>query len=73
METMSFSEALDCLKNNQKITRTGWNGKGMYIYLNKENSVITDPFISMKTAQNTIVPWVASQTDLLSNDWIIYI
>ena len=47
METMSFSEALDCLKNNQKITRTGWNGKGMYLYLNKESSVITDPFISM--------------------------
>lgn len=27
------------------------------------------PYITMKTAQNTIVPWVASQTDLLAEDW----
>jgi len=27
------------------------------------------PFIAMKTADNQIVPWIASQTDLLENDW----
>lgn len=27
------------------------------------------PHIDMKTAKNTVVPWLASQDDLLSNDW----
>jgi len=29
------------------------------------------PYITMKTADNKIVPWLASQTDLLANDWEI--
>jgi hypothetical protein len=29
------------------------------------------PHIDMKTAQGDIVPWVASQTDLLADDWFI--
>ena len=29
------------------------------------------PYIAMLTAQKTVVPWLASQTDLLSNDWDI--
>ena len=28
-------------------------------------------YIAMKTAQGNVVPWLASQTDLLSNDWVI--
>lgn len=27
--------------------------------------------IDMKTADDTIVPWLASQTDMLAEDWII--
>jgi hypothetical protein len=27
------------------------------------------PHIDMKTADGSIVPWLASQTDLLANDW----
>ncbi len=27
------------------------------------------PYITMKTADDKIVPWLASQTDLLANDW----
>lgn len=29
------------------------------------------PYIMMKTADNSFVPWLASQTDLLSDDWKI--
>lgn len=29
------------------------------------------PFLLMKTADNCYVPWLASQTDILSDDWII--
>jgi hypothetical protein len=28
-------------------------------------------YIAMKTAQNNVVPWLASQTDVLSDDWQI--
>jgi hypothetical protein len=27
--------------------------------------------IDMKTAQDTVVPWLASQTDVLAEDWMI--
>lgn len=27
------------------------------------------PYITMKTADNKIVPWLASQTDILAEDW----
>jgi|ERR1700733_9936627 len=27
------------------------------------------PFIGMKTADNKFVPWLASQTDILAEDW----
>ncbi len=27
------------------------------------------PHIDMKTANNTIVPWLASQSDMLADDW----
>ncbi|MDA2019411.1 DUF2829 domain-containing protein [Bacillus cereus] len=27
------------------------------------------PYVMMKTADNSFVPWLASQTDLLANDW----
>ena len=54
--------------------RQGWNGKGMYIEIQNpdENSKMTLPYIYMKTVDNKIVPWLASQTDILANDWEIY-
>lgn len=37
-----------------------------------EGAVVTyQPHIDMKTAQDTVVPWVASQSDVLSEDWAI--
>ena len=29
------------------------------------------PHIDMKTADNKVVPWLASQTDVLANDWAV--
>lgn len=35
-----------------------------------EGTVINyHPHIDMKTAQDTVVPWLASQTDVLAEDW----
>lgn len=78
---MNFSDALQDLKNTHRIWRKGWNGKGMYLILFSpvaENLEILSvynvkyplaPFIIMKTADNMHVPWLASQTDILANDW----
>ena len=69
---LDFSDALMYLKCGQKLTRSGWNGKGMYIELQKPEpqSKMTLPYIFMKTVDGDLVPWVASQTDLLADDWM---
>ncbi len=71
----SFSWALLRLKEGGKMQRNGWNGKGMYIELQKpdKHSKMTLPYIFMKTADNNLVPWLASQTDLLADDWVGYV
>jgi hypothetical protein len=68
---MSFGDALENLKNGYFVTREGWNGKGMYLALQvpDAHSKMTLPYIYMKTAQGDLVPWVASQTDILTDDW----
>ena len=87
-ELMTFSEALDALKEGERVQREGWNGKGMFLFLvpgstfkvNREpllsimgegTEVQYHPHIDMKTAQGYVVPWLASQADLLSSDWRI--
>lgn len=32
-------------------------------------TVVYQPHIDIRTAQNTVVPWLASQSDLLAEDW----
>jgi len=68
---MSFGDALKVLKNGYFVTREGWNGKGMYLALQvpDAHSKMTLPYIYMKTAQGDLVPWLASQTDILTDDW----
>lgn len=85
---MNFGQALELLKRGYSVTRTGWNGKGMFIYLvpGSEFDVSRAPLlglfpegthiqyrahIDMKAADGSCVPWVASQTDLLANDWAV--
>jgi len=71
---MNFGDALVNLKNKIRMQRLGWNGKGMYIELQvpDKNSKMTLPYLYMKTAQEDLVPWLASQTDILSNDWLVF-
>lgn len=71
---MDFSAALSMMKSGYWVYREGWNGKNMYIYLIKSpsvNGVIFLPFIAMLTAQGALVPWLASQTDILADDWVV--
>lgn len=70
---LTFSEALEEIKEGCKLQREGWNGKGMWIALQKpdENSKMGLPYIYMKTVGDLLVPWLASQTDVLADDWQI--
>jgi hypothetical protein len=73
MET--FGWAIKQLQNGSKVARSGWNGKNMYLALQipDKNSKMTLPYIYMFTAQGELVPWLASQTDVLSSDWNIVV
>lgn len=66
-----FGSALTYLKDGHQVSRRGWNGKNMWIQLQvpDANSKMTLPYIYMYTAQGDLVPWLASQTDVLAEDW----
>ena len=74
-----FAVALRELKEGNRVARNGWNGKGLWLELQRPDahSKMTLPYIFIsypKDAQNTPgarVPWLASQTDLLAEDWMI--
>jgi hypothetical protein len=87
---MDFQYALTALKEGKKVSRSGWNGKGMWLCLqkayphgiaiNKNTADATGleegtlcaflPYLMMKTVDPfTFVPWLASQTDILADDW----
>lgn len=90
---MSFGDAIDRLKTGQRMARTGWNGKNMYlayqpaypdgIPINYNTAKATGqpegticrflPYIMMRTADGSFVPWLASQTDILSEDWVEFV
>ncbi len=78
-DAMSFGLAIEALKKGHKVARRGWNGKGMWLELQRpdKHSKMTLPYVFLNypaDAQNTPgarVPWLASQTDMLSDDWEI--
>lgn len=86
-----FGFAIQSLKEGKRVTRKGWNGKGMFLWLKPATTIKSDwckdpklkelvdanggemkalGTICMKTADNKILTgWLASQTDMLSEDW----
>lgn len=68
---MDFSRALKQIKLGRRVRRSGWNGKGMWIMLQTPapSGGMTLPYIYMRTVQGDLVPWLASQTDILADDW----
>lgn len=99
METtqrFTFGDALEALKNGERVARKGWNGKGMWLtlvnpaddYVEQAGPVFAveglldnfeealgcgiHPTIAMRTANGDFVlGWLASQTDMLAEDWEI--
>lgn len=74
---MNFGKAIEAMKVGHKVCRDGWNGKNMWIcYIHPGNAMHLgfdlQPCIGMKTADNKMQPgWLASQADMLSEDWNI--
>lgn len=82
---MSFSEALFCLKQGKKAARKGWNGKKQYIELatnisyrnvsgeqvNAEHAAIGNKAIAFVGTSGVQLGWLASQADMLADDWEI--
>lgn len=79
---MNFGQALEIMNKDDwnKVARKGWNGKGMWIHKTTplsspfaddggKNHFEALPYLEMKTANNKFVPWLASQTDILAEDW----
>jgi hypothetical protein len=86
METTDFGWALDTMRAGNLVRRSGWNGKGMFIFLvpgsrfkvnrapllgifEEGTEVQYSAHVDMKTADGKVVPWLASQTDVLAEDW----
>ena len=82
---MNFGEALEKVKAGYAISRTGWNGKGQFVYLisardlqvgleygygEYEGEPIFTDTLAIRTTHNQIqVGWLASQSDMLAEDW----
>lgn len=78
-----FEKAIELMHRGCRVARSGWSGKGMFIFtiaggdwdFNCDVAGVdghdTGAFICIKTSDNKLVPWVASQTDMLSADWCL--
>ena len=82
---MNFGEALEALKAGKKVARKGWNGKSQYIELatnisyvnackeivNCEHDAIGNKAIAFIGTSGVQIGWLASQADMLAEDWVI--
>ncbi len=68
---MNIGQAITCLRSGFSVSRCGWNGADQKLTLQipDKNSKMTLPYIYIKTVQGDLVPWLASQTDILAVDW----
>lgn len=87
---MNFGQAIELVKTGAKISRSGWNGKGMFVVYQKgypdgiavnkntadaygvEEGTIMKfrPYLQLYCADQTCQMWVASQSDILADDWV---
>lgn len=84
-EVMDFGVALMNLKEGRRVARKGWNGKGQYLELatdisytsaagqiiNCEHAAIGNKAIAFVGTSGVQMGWLASQADMLAEDWII--
>ena len=87
IDNMTFGLALEALKKGKKVCRSGWNGKGQYIelatnvsYVNPAGSVANvdheqmgNKAIAFVGTSGVQLGWLASQADMLSEDWQVVV
>lgn len=82
---MNFGQAIETLKQGGRVSRKGWNGKNQYIELacnisytnasgdvvNVEHDAIGNKAIAFVGTSGIQLGWLASQADMLADDWQI--
>lgn len=85
VDGMSFGLAIEAAKKGKRIARKGWNGKGQYVELataisyasptgavvNAEHDAIGNQALSFVGTSGVQMGWLASQADMLADDWEI--
>lgn len=80
---MNFGEAIKAVKDGKRASRTGWNGKSQYIELatcisyknaagdtvNVNHEAIGNNAIAFVGTSGVQLGWLASQADMLAEDW----
>lgn len=83
-KTFSFGDAIEHMKNGKKVARLGWNGKKQYIQLatgisyktadgeivNCDHDAIGNKAIAFVGTSGVQMGWLASQADMLADDWV---
>ena len=82
---MSFGLAIEAAKKGHRISRAGWNGKGQYVEIaagissvgpdgeivNAEHDAIGHRALACVGTSGVQMGWLASQADMLADDWTI--
>lgn len=83
---MNFGQAIEVLKHGGRMRRVGWNGKTQYIeiadnvsYVNSRGTIVNvehqalgNRAIAFVGTSGVQLGWLASQADILANDWVEY-
>ena len=83
-DRLTFGRALEYAKRGRKISRKGWNGKGQFVFVADDLEFHTDADLSQLEGEVYVhdalvfcgtsgiqVGWLASQADMLSEDWFV--
>ena len=84
-DNLTFGLAIEAAKKGKRIARKGWNGKNQYVELakaisyegptgavvNAEHSAIGNQALAFVGTSGVQMGWLASQADMLADDWVI--
>lgn len=82
---LSFGLAIEAAKKGMKIARVGWNGKNQHVelaccisyftkggfHINVNHDAIRNNALAFVGTSGVQIGWLASQADMLADDWMI--